>query len=318
MLSDNEKQQLLRRIPKVELSYDKILHNKVQSDIYMIIPKGPKAFMWITYIQGKNACIIAELGYNKCIKKIDIYNMCFDDELAIGNCGTLIFGTIVNVNKNAYFSCENLHYFKNNCVTKNTLNEKIVLFKLMFSLYVKQITYGNKFIIPCLPIYKQTYEQANDDIKTLPYSVYGIQCHTLNERNRTLGIHTIKEQFIPEGIFIVKANIDADIYDLYCFDINEKDVPHGHAMIPNYKSSVMMNKLFRNIKENFNLDLLEESDEEEEFENTSLDKFVNLKKSITMKCVYMPRFRKWQPVEVIHGKTRLITKREALLYEKKI
>ena len=35
-----------------------------------------------------------------------------------------------------------------------------------------------------------------------------------------------------------------------------------------------MNTLFRNIKENQNLDALEESDDEEEFENISLDKFV--------------------------------------------
>ena len=37
-----------------------------------------------------------------------------------------------------------------------------------------------------------------------------------------------------------------------------------------------MNSLFRNIKENGNLDLLEESDDEEEFENIALDKFVYL------------------------------------------
>jgi superfamily II DNA/RNA helicase len=37
------------------------------------------------------------------------------------------------------------------------------------------------------------------------------------------------------------------------------------AFIPDYSTSVMMNKLFRNIKENQNLDALEESDDEEEF-----------------------------------------------------
>ena len=60
-----------------------------------------------------------------------------------------------------------------------------------------------------------------------------------------------------------------------------------------------MNGLFRNIKENVNLDLLEESDEEDEFENTHLDKFVNLDKTILMECVFLKRFQKWQPVKVI-------------------
>ena len=35
-------------------------------------------------------------------------------------------------------------------------------------------------------------------------------------------------------------------------------------MIPDYKTSVFMNDLFRTIKENKNLDLLEESDDEED------------------------------------------------------
>ena len=51
------------------------------------------------------------------------------------------------------------------------------------------------------------------------------------------------------------------------------------AFIPDYKTSVFMNKLFRIIKENDNLDKLEESDDEEEFENTKTDKFVYLNKS---------------------------------------
>ena len=41
-----------------------------------------------------------------------------------------------------------------------------------------------------------------------------------------------------------------------------------------------MNSIFRNIKENQNLDL-EESDSEDEFENIDVDKFVNLKKTFS-------------------------------------
>jgi hypothetical protein len=73
----------------------------------------------------------------------------------------------------------------------------------------------------------------------------------------------------------------------------------GTAMIPTYKSSVFLNGLFRHIKENTNLDFLEESDDEDEFENTQLDKFVDLDKKILMECVFLKRFQKWQPVKVI-------------------
>ena len=60
-----------------------------------------------------------------------------------------------------------------------------------------------------------------------------------------------------------------------------------------------MNSLFRNIKENDNLDALEESDDEDEFENTKIDKYVYLDKKLEIKCVYLQKFNKWKPIEVI-------------------
>ena len=38
---------------------------------------------------------------------------------------------------------------------------------------------------------------------------------------------------------------------------------------------------------NDNLDYIEESDDEEMFENISLDKYVDLNKKINMKCMYI-------------------------------
>jgi hypothetical protein len=64
-----------------------------------------------------------------------------------------------------------------------------------------------------------------------------------------------------------------------------------------YKKSILMNTLFRNIKENYNLDLLEESDEEDDFENINIDKYVDVKKEIYMKCKYNMKFKKWEPIE---------------------
>ena len=54
-----------------------------------------------------------------------------------------------------------------------------------------------------------------------------------------------------------------------------------------------MNSLFRNIKENANLDALEESDDEDEFENISPDKFVDMDISYTMNCLYSNKFKYW-------------------------
>ena len=105
-----------------------------------------------------------------------------------------------------------------------------------------------------------------------------------------------------------------DIYDLYV--LNEKVYEKfSIAFIPDYKTSVMMNSLFRNIKENINLDALEESDDEEEFENVSLDKFVDLDKKYVMKFLYLSKYKSWQPIEVVQQ--TVSQKREILFYKKK-
>ncbi len=68
----------------------------------------------------------------------------------------------------------------------------------------------------------------------------------------------------------------------------------------------MMNKLFRNIKENENLDTLEESDDEEEFENNNLDKFVYLEKSYPLLCKYNYKFKKWYPISLAKKDSKIV------------
>jgi hypothetical protein len=95
-------------------------------------------------------------------------------------------------------------------------------------------------------------------------------------------------------IFTVTPDIQNDIYHLQ----NDANHIQEIAYIPDYKTSVMMNRIFRNIKENINLDALEESDSEEEFENENLDKFVHLDKCERMICAYNYKFKKWVPLRL--------------------
>ena len=60
-----------------------------------------------------------------------------------------------------------------------------------------------------------------------------------------------------------------------------------------------MNKQYRNIKENRNLDYIEESDDEDDFQNISIDKNVNLKKILNIECFFNFRFKKWVPIKII-------------------
>ena len=96
--------------------------------------------------------------------------------------------------------------------------------------------------------------------------------------------------------FMVKADILSDIYYLFCSKDN-KLVYYDNALVQSYKTSVYLNSIFRNIKENSNLDALQESDDE--FEIIEENKYVDISKQVVMKCIYNTKFNKWIPIEKV-------------------
>ena len=121
-----------------------------------------------------------------------------------------------------------------------------------------------------------------------------------------------------QATFIVRPNIQNDIYELFVMPSRGCE-PHFHnfAHIPSYKTSVMMNRLFRNIAENQRLDALEESEDETEFENTEPDKYVSLHKEYIMVCRFHKRFCRWVPVQVVPsgGTAGIITDQQVKQHE---
>lgn len=117
-----------------------------------------------------------------------------------------------------------------------------------------------------------------------------------------------------QATFIVRPNIQNDIYELFVLPAataasrggRREYVFHNFAHIPGYKTSVMMNRMFRNITENERLDTMEESEDETEFENTEPDKYVTLTKEYTMTCRFNKRFCRWVPIELA-SKSDIIT-----------
>jgi hypothetical protein len=99
-------------------------------------------------------------------------------------------------------------------------------------------------------------------------------------------------------VFYINPDLQNDIYYLSSLAASSI-ISNNIAHIPDYKTSVFMNKLFRNIKENRNLDALEESDDEEEFENIQIDKFVDLNKVLKMRCNFNYKFQAWVPIQVV-------------------
>ena len=308
MLSENEMQKLLVRFPKVELSYDKMIHKKVFSDYCQAIPYGKKYFAWFTHYKEENVCIFLETNYSLNIFDIFIKPVCFHDDLAYG---TILYGTITS---NRFYVAEDILYYKNRDVSQYNNISKLKTLMNIFKNEIKQIGYSNNDIVMTLPITKTSYHDLECEMTYLPYNIYSIAFIKGSHKSMKY-IYKYKIKKDIHAIFKVKADIQNDIYNLYC-TMNNKLKFYQIAYIPDYKTSVMMNGLFRNISENINLDTLEESEDEEDFENIDLDKYVDLEKSFTMECVFNNKFKMWIPKKVVKNKD-VIDHKQLFKFKKK-
>ena len=188
-----------------------------------------------------------------------------------------MYGTIFVIEKAKFFNIEDIFYFKGNNLVEKNQYSKLQIIKEIFQQYIFQKAYTPNDIIFGLPIIKKNRHHLDNIIEKLSYDLYCIQ-HRMIFRNSPFLNEIVNIKRNINAIFLVKANIQTDIYDLYCND-NDSLIYHDIACINDYKTSVLMNSIFRKIKENKNLDKLEESDDDEEFEDISEDKFVNLIKA---------------------------------------
>lgn len=288
----------------------KIHYNKFK---YMrVIPKGKKICVWFQSQHMYNACIHPALYFEQTRNKgkyvlmdgqnADFNICCQYDEVSGGQNGTVVYGTLFKYNGVQYFNVENIHYFKNECVTNAHWDIKFSYIHDLFSTYIKQLGYTTKDIIfiSCL-----TYSLPHDIISAknmVPYPLYSIQYLFPNsdkvffksELYQEEAKHYQQQQqqhhYNKKTEFLIRASINHDEYDVYSIDDNKWN---GKLYVPDFKTSVYLNSIFRNIRENENLDLLEESEPEDEFENIEFDKFVDLNKTSTMRCVYNKNVDLW-------------------------
>jgi hypothetical protein len=330
MLSQTDKENILREFPNIKLSYENITHKKVLNADYIVaIPEGKKCFAWFTYVNGKMVCLIMELLENKQINDIKIMNACFSNELAYG---TILYGTMFYYSQNKFFSIEDIFTYKGDEIERMCWGEKLLKINEMLKKELKQISYNNSFIIFGLPLIAKTNEELESKIEKIGYKINTIKFKLFNRVNNYLFMNynnyfqnktnkydskqeykqqttdktSFKNNTKREIVFNIKPDIQDDIYHLYCLNNEFKEELHGIAHIPDYNTSVMMNKLFRIIKENDNLDALEESDDEEEFENENIDKFVLMEKTYKFVCQFNHKFKKWVPIKLANNEDKII------------
>jgi len=322
--------QILKNFPKIELSYENYIHNKVltndDGDIFLAIPKGKKYFL--LFLNDYNYLIFLELAHGKN-QKNQISNMyyfsnskttlvAYNKEPCAIFYGTLIYNHNQN-NSHNYFCIEDVYYYNNKSVKHLLFLNKLELMYEFFDNYknYSQYTQSTQYVKLRLPYIstniKEVYDFHNIDSyykvhHIIYYSYKKKYKYLLANANANANSNVLKHKEEPHysrnskyisnhRIFKVKPDIQNDIYYLYSYDDkSNREIFYDIACIPSYETSVMMNNIFRKIKENTNLDLLEESDDEEEFENEDPHQFVNLDMSCNMKCVYNNKFKKWVPL----------------------
>ena len=98
-LTTYDQENLMKKFPNIELSYEKKLHKKVQSDICLTIPKGQKYFAWFKTFKKDNLCFLLQINRRfNSISNISV-NICCFDKILCADKGTILFGTIFYINK---------------------------------------------------------------------------------------------------------------------------------------------------------------------------------------------------------------------------
>ena len=315
--SDNN---ILANFPKFELSYETMAHNKVHdSDIILAIPEGSKMIAWFTEYNDEHVCFLFELDPNSkniIDKNIQIAITSFNDSLVYGQ-GTILHGTMFKYNDVSCFTIEDIYYYKGRDLTTMNYLTKLQTIQNCLQKDLSPVALTNKYTIFGLPIMNTNFNLLLNEISLLPYKISTIQYRYLTSKKvlfvkyykpKTTQKHDSSSSSVKcdKAIFRVSPQIQTDIYNLFVYKDGQEEF-YDIAFIPDYVTSVLMNKLFRNIKENSNLDALEESDDEKEFENEKEDKYVFLDRSFKMNCQYNYKFKKWVPLSLAAKDSRIIT-----------
>jgi hypothetical protein len=316
------------------ITHNKVLN----SDIILALPEGRKSFAWFTTHNNKNVCLIMELAENKQISNIKIINACFKNDLAYGTIfyGTTFYhqyNKFFTIEDIFYYKGNDIS--RHNWGQKFTLFKSILTKDIkQISLNNSFMVFGLPLLSNNLDDFTKRLKELKYKISTVQFRLFNRCNNSLfmnytkfieqkllkpigNDMNNSISkfinnpISKPRVEFTErpnekivvtnvtkrEVIFKLKPDIQNDIYYLYCLN-NNKEEYFDIALIPDFTTSVMMNKLFRKIKENYNLDALEESDDEEEFENEKEDRFVYLDKTYNMVCLFNNKFKKWYPVKI--------------------
>lgn len=340
---NNDLNTLMTNYPSFELSYETVSQKGDLSlyDVCLAIPTGKKAFIWHTFQNEKDIAYLLDVNRNKQIYKNTILD---EQDVSILSHNTIVYGTIIEVEEeiNSYkiFVIEDIYFFKGLNLKSVSFTDKLYYFKqyinavknnivdFVFALpYMWNFTYNINLTELPFTIENNISEKIAYEPHHLQYRCKGYIVPYINVSiNRKLTLttqkgsinnnvaymisrftmDTSKPQYKYTANFQVKAAIQNDIYYLFAFGNKKTLVYYGVMFIPDYSTSVFMNNYYRKIKENINLDFIEESDDEDDFQNTNIDKHVDLNKILTFECKFHRKFKKWYPIVNVPMNSKIV------------
>ena len=339
----------LTELPHVHFPKETQGHQHVHnSDIVIAIPQGKRCLLWFTSTsssqtsdventESMNRCVVIELTeHNRMGKRYPI-KACFHSSLAYGS-GTVVMGTFSSMTKLKTVAIHDIYTYKGHSYNNVSYSNKLLLFQTIFQYEIQQISYFPEHVVIGLPIIipgNITHDELLTQLRSIPYTVSEAQFRYTNrndvpivnvsmtnmlitpvEKNtnnnnltsvRYIDYRAIRagKVRVPDAVFTVTPELQNDVYRL-----STTSGYHGFAAIQSYNTSKFMNKLFRNIKENENLDLLEESDDEDDFENVAFDKYVDMNKTYRIVCRYLYKINKWEPYKIAERNKQVVNASE--------
>ena len=329
----NNIKDILYKFPKnFKVNNNIIINNYINIDAnyFVVKPKGISSYLWFTYYENNFVCILIFLNSSDILSdknEFYYYFIDFCDELCFNN--TLVHGYYIYSNKKnltSYFIIDNIVNYNNfNYIIQSEAYKEYLLQKLnIYDIILNKIVCQEFYKIK-IPLIVNNINDLYINLYKLNYNIYSITCYSKNKylgnylyKNiNNLNTKNLNNNFQKETIanFRIEPCIEQDMYRMFIInDLNKEknEEFYDYALINNYKTSVIMNNIFRKIKENKNLDFLEESDSDGEFEDISPYKFINQNiKNDIIECYFNNKFKKWIPINL--AKNNIIIKKSLLI-----
>jgi hypothetical protein len=128
----------------------------------------------------------------------------------------------------------------------------------------------------------------------------------IEPKHKLIAANPKRGQYKNATVFMVRADAQQDVYHLYARNRHGSMAYYNTAGVQTLKTSQFLNSLFRSVRENDNLDLAEESEDEETFQDVSDTKYLSNAKEFELECVFDTKIAQWVPIHKASPGARIV------------